>query len=473
MYYDNFGLLRPPFQITPDTSLFFPDGDRQAILEGIAYALQKGEGMLKVVGEVGSGKTLLSRRLEETLPDRFSVVYLINPVIAARDILLAIATELGLPGCERLSPLELQSALQRYLMQLHAEKRQVVVIIDEAQAMPLQALEEIRLLGNLETATSKLLQIVLFGQPELDQHLDDPSVRQIKERITHHFVLRPFSSQEIRNYLGFRLHQTGYRGPEIFSYLAGRLISLFSRGLLRRVNIIADKSFLAAFASHSDRIRMAHIWAAAKDSNFIPRQLTMLKGGGVVLLLLAMSPVLQPRELPLLFAGTDRVGGYTVEQAGSEGYATPEPAQIVTAPLVEPTPAVEPSAGTAPVQQLLDQRLEQTRKLLASERRPAFSIQLLQAEGSYKDELQRLLKEEIPAALLDEIYIYPLRHNNGNLLTVLYGAFDSFAEAQKRLQALPAVMLRSSPYIRNFPKQHALQDGLVLRLAEHSGEGTL
>ena len=105
MYYDNFGLLRPPFFRLRLIRHFFPDGDRQAILEGIAYALQKGEGMLKVVGEVGSGKTLLSRRLEETLPDRFSVVYLINPVIAARDILLAIATELGLPGCERLSPL--------------------------------------------------------------------------------------------------------------------------------------------------------------------------------------------------------------------------------------------------------------------------------------------------------------------------------------------------------------------------------
>ena len=475
MYYDNFGLLRPPFQITPDTSLFFPDGDRQAILEGIAYALQKGEGMLKVVGEVGSGKTLLSRRLEETLPDRFSVVYLINPVIAARDILLAIATELGLPGCERLSPLELQSALQHYLMQLHAEKRQVVVIIDEAQAMPLQALEEIRLLGNLETATSKLLQIVLFGQPELDQHLDDPGVRQIKERITHHFVLRPFSSQEIRNYLGFRLHQTGYRGPEIFSYLAGRLISLFSRGLLRRVNIIADKSFLAAFASHSDRIRVEHIWAAAKDSNFIPRQLTILKGGGVVLLLLAMSLVLLPRELPSLslFAGTGGGGIYAAEHVGTEGYILPEPAQVDTAPLIEPTPAVEPATGALPMQQLLDQRLEQTRKLLASEQRPAFSIQILQAKGSYKGKLERLLKEEIPTALLDEIYIYPLRHNNGTLLTVLYGAFDSFAEAQQRLQALPAVMHRSSPYIRNFPKQHALQDGLVLRLAEHSGEGTL
>jgi hypothetical protein len=244
--------------------------------------------------------------------------------------------------------------------------------------------------------------------------------------------------------------------------------------LLRRVNIIADKSFLAAFASHSDRIRMAHIWAAAKDSNLIPHQMTMLKGGGVVLLL-AMSLVLLPRELPSLslFAGTDGVRGYAAEYAGTEGFILPEPAQVDTAPLIEPTPAVALAAGAVPVQQLLDQRLEQTRKLLASERRPAFSIQILQAKGSYKGKLERLLKQEIPAALLDEIYIYPLRHNNRNLLTVLYGAFDSFAEAQKRLQALPAIMHRSSPYIRNFPKQHALQDSLVLRLAEHSGEGTL
>ena len=166
---------------------------------------------------------------------------------------------------------ELQSALQHYLMQLHAEKRQVVVIIDEAQAMPLRALEEIRLLGNLETATSKLLQIVLFGQPELDQHLDDPGVRQIKERITTTSLLRPFSSQEIRNYLGF-VFTRPVTEDGIFSYLAGRLISLFSRGFATRQyhrGQVIPGSFAA---SHSDRIRVEHIWARGERQQFYPRQ---------------------------------------------------------------------------------------------------------------------------------------------------------------------------------------------------------
>ncbi len=168
MYYEYFGLKQPPFKITPDTSLFFPGGDRGAILDALIYAIVSGEGIVKLVGEVGSGKTTLCRMLEKELPDNIEIVYLANPSLSPDNILHAIAFELGLHVNANESRLQVMNELQNYLLERHAENKQVVVFVEEAQSMPIATLEEIRLLSNLETANSKLLQIVIFGQPELD-----------------------------------------------------------------------------------------------------------------------------------------------------------------------------------------------------------------------------------------------------------------------------------------------------------------
>lgn len=268
MYCEHFGVNRPPFRITPDTQLFFTGASRGAVLDAMVYAISRGEGIIKVVGEVGSGKTMLCRMLGVSLPDRVEVVYLANPRMAPDDILRAIAFEMRLPLEAGMDRLQVMQVLQQRLLAMHAEDRQVVVFVEEAQGMPLETLEEIRLLSNLETQQHKLLQMVLFGQPELEEKIAVPEIRQLKERITHSFELPPFGARDVRAYLGLRMGAAGYRGPEVFSDRAIRRMVRVSQGLVRRVNILADKALLAAYASGEHRVTGRHVKAAASDSEF-------------------------------------------------------------------------------------------------------------------------------------------------------------------------------------------------------------
>jgi MSHA biogenesis protein MshM len=268
MYEEYFGLERPPFKITPDTSLFFEGGKRGDILGALAYAIHRGEGIIKVVGEVGSGKTMLCRMLQLKLPDTVEIVYIANPSVSAEDILFVIAHELSLSVEKDASKHQVIRMLQDYLLQRHMENKQVVLFVEEAQGMPLDTLEEIRLLSNLETDENKLLQIILFGQPELDQNLAIKSIRQLRERITHNFELEPLTQQEIHKYLNFRMRQVGYTGPELISDSVAKKVEQHSEGLLRRINIIADKILLSAFAEGTHNLGSKHVTAAVNDSAF-------------------------------------------------------------------------------------------------------------------------------------------------------------------------------------------------------------
>jgi hypothetical protein len=163
---------------------------------------------------------------------------------------------------------EVMRALQRHLVDLHARGKQVVIFIEEAQGMPLETLEEIRLLSNLETGRHKLLQIVLFGQPELDENLSLRSIRQLRERISHSFELPPLTAGEICSYLNFRMRQVGYRGPDLITARIGRAIARYSDGLIRRVNILADKTLLAAYSSNTHTVKVRHVRHAARDCAF-------------------------------------------------------------------------------------------------------------------------------------------------------------------------------------------------------------
>jgi type II secretory pathway predicted ATPase ExeA len=270
MYYAHFGLKQPPFRITPDTSLFFPGANRGAVLDALVYAIQSGEGIVKVVGEVGSGKTMLCRMLEKELPaDRIEIVYLANPRLPADQVLHAIAFELKLDIRENTPRLEVLNRLQQHLLECHARNRQVVVFVEEAQGMPIETLEEIRLLSNLETRHNKLLQIVLFGQPELDERIARPEIRQLRERITYSFELTPFHTNDIREYLNSRLRACGWRRGELFDEAAVRRIDRYSRGLVRRINILADKALLAAYAENRTNVTAADVERAARDSEFM------------------------------------------------------------------------------------------------------------------------------------------------------------------------------------------------------------
>ena len=266
MYHEFYGLRQAPFKITPDTKLFFNGGHRGEILEALVYAISSGEGIVKVVGEVGSGKTMLCRMLEVRLPDQVEIVYLPNPSLTPEDILHNIALEMGLEVNPAANRIHVMQDLHHCLLERHANNQRVVVFVEEAQAMPLETLEEIRLLSNLETQQDKLLQIVLFGQPELDKNLNVRSIRQLRERITHSFNLPPLTAENIQEYVRFRLNAVGYRGPDMFDHGAYKAIAAASRGLTRRVNILADKSLLAAFAENTHKVSRKHALKAIADS---------------------------------------------------------------------------------------------------------------------------------------------------------------------------------------------------------------
>ena len=268
MYEEYFGLERPPFKISPDTNLFYEGGNRGDILGALQYAIHRGEGIVKVVGEVGSGKTMLCRMLQLKLPKSVEIIYIGNPSVSAEDILFVIAHELELPATKDASKHEVMHMLQDYLLQRHIENKQVVLFIEEAQGMPLDTLEEIRLLSNLETDQHKLLQIIMFGQPELDENLSKNSIRQLRERITHNFDLSPLTPDEIHNYLNFRMREVGYTGPELITPGLANKVAQYSGGLVRRINIIADKILLSAYAESTHNLTTRHVVAAVNDSAF-------------------------------------------------------------------------------------------------------------------------------------------------------------------------------------------------------------
>lgn len=268
MYLDYFGLERPPFQITPDTSQFYGGSERSTALAALIYAIEHGCTIIKVIGEVGAGKTMLCRKLAYCLSENIDIAYISNPSLSPEDILQMIALELNISIKPDWKKVQLMQAIVETLLKKHTIGKKVVVFIEEAQSMPLPTLEEIRLLSNLETDEAKLLQIVLFGQPELDINLAKQEIRQFKERINYSIYLKPFEKKDIANYLDFRLRNAGYQGPSLFNEKISNIISKYSKGLARRINIIADKALLIAFMNRRHNISKKDILLAAKDSEF-------------------------------------------------------------------------------------------------------------------------------------------------------------------------------------------------------------
>jgi len=348
MYLDHFGLHELPFRITPHTDFFFSGANRGATLEALLYAIGHDEGIVKVSGEVGSGKTMLCRVLMERLPAHVDTIFLSNPSIAREEILYAIADELKLE-VEGERPTIVLRVLHEHLIDLYAQDRRVVVLIDEAHAMPQETLEQIRLLSNLESSRSKLLQIVLFGQPELDEHLNTPQMRQLKERITHSFRLDPLVRSDIEAYLDFRMRAAGYRGPNVFSAAAVRGIVKASKGYTRRVNILADKSLLAAFADNTHGISAKHVHRAVRDSEFYTSRVSKAKiglaAGGVaagLALGLGLHYVLSP--------STPSAAAVAAPAQAAAPVAAVSQSQNAAAPIQSPATSVATNA-TAPAQQ--------------------------------------------------------------------------------------------------------------------------
>ena len=266
MYLDHFGLSELPFGITPDTSFTVLTRSHQEALNTLLVALNSGEGFIKITGEVGTGKSLLCRRLLQALPENAVSAYLPNPYLAPRTLLLALAEELGVAVDSASDDYHLLKCVNEALLAYAGDERPVVVCIDEAQAMPLETLESLRLLSNLETEKRKLLQIVLVGQPELDRKLAEPSVRQLLQRIAFHYRLGCLGREEVGNYLAHRLRVAGYRGDELFAPRTVRSLHRASRGTPRLLNILAHKSLLAVYGEGKHAVLPRHVRQAAADT---------------------------------------------------------------------------------------------------------------------------------------------------------------------------------------------------------------
>nr|WP_217344034.1 AAA family ATPase [Noviherbaspirillum sp. L7-7A]MBV0878137.1 AAA family ATPase [Noviherbaspirillum sp. L7-7A] len=271
MYTGHFGLREPPFGITPDTSFFFGCRSYQEALNTLLIAAQNGEGFIKITGEVGTGKTLLCRKFMATLDAGFYTAYIPNPALEPRALIMALAEELEIvlePGIEQH---QLIKQINLRLLDLAREDRRVLLCIDEAQAMPVESLEALRLLTNLETEKRKLLQIVMFGQPELDRKLEINEIRQLKQRITFQYRLSPLDRDELQFYLSHRLSVAGYAGGRLFGPGAVRALHRASSGYPRLVNILGHKALMLAYGEGRQQVGTRHVQAAAGDTGSVAK----------------------------------------------------------------------------------------------------------------------------------------------------------------------------------------------------------
>lgn len=493
MYCDFFGLKAAPFRVTPDTSLFYAGGEREALLNAIVYAISHGDGMVKVVGEVGSGKTMLTRMLEKSLPDTVTIIYLPNPSLAAKDLVFAIGHELGIELDHSQTKTHALLAIQKKLLEIHASNQRVVVFIDEAQCMPLDTLEELRLLTNLETETDKLLQLVLFGQPELDDHLSHPSVRQIKERIIHNLYLKPFTPAEVAEYLAFRLHKAGYNGSPLFSPSALKALSKYSDGLPRRLSILADKSMLAAFAAQLSTISAKEVRTAYGDNEANIRS-TSTKRPGMLPMTLGVATIIAIISIGLFTLYKNALwpfghsSNYAPQPSDShnEGTYTPSalpsstperksapqsskplevstlanddelPASKVALPpqprssetfTIDPVP-ISDKRGINNDTPLLNQVLSKTADWLDNPGNMVYTIQIMSTEMEDKNKLEEFLESYSDQQHGQQLFILPIANEDETLFAVTYGGFSHYQSAKEQLETLPDAMKRFNPYIK-------------------------
>lgn len=266
MYTAHFGLQETPFGITPDTSYFFNSPRSQEALNTLLVAARNGEGFIKITGEVGTGKTLLCRKFMATLEDEFVTAYIPNPYLEPRTLMLALADELEIRLDKDVDQHQLLKAITMRLVELAQQDKRVLLCLDEAQAIPIESLEALRLLTNLETEKRKLLQIVLFGQPELNDNLQLNSIRQLAQRITFSYHLGPLTRDDLEFYLAHRLRVAGYAGSRLFQRGAVKALYQASGGVPRLVNILAHKALMVAYGQGRMQVGAAHVRDAANDT---------------------------------------------------------------------------------------------------------------------------------------------------------------------------------------------------------------
>ena len=264
MYLDYYGLTEPPFDITPNPRFLFYSVKHREAFNHLLYGIRERKGFVQLTGEVGAGKTTLCRAMLEQLDGHYATALILNPVMSANELMKAIALEYGLPvnGLDRLETL---GVINQFLLQQVERGQDTVLIIDEAQDLTEELLEQVRLLSNLETDNRKLLQIVLLGQPELRDRLNSPRLRQLRQRITVRFHLPPLSRYEVTQYIQHRLYVSGANGEPRFTRPAVWRLCRYTQGIPRLVNAVCDKALLAGFVNQRERIDYRMVGQAIRE----------------------------------------------------------------------------------------------------------------------------------------------------------------------------------------------------------------
>jgi type II secretory pathway predicted ATPase ExeA len=381
----------------------------------------------------------------ERLPPHVDTIYLATASLGRDEILQAIADELRLKFSSERTAVALRE-LQEHLIGLYAGGRRVVILIDEAHVMPEETLEQVRLLSNLESNRHKLLQIVLFGQPELDATLARTSLRQLRDRITHSFRMRPLSPAEVGKYVSFRMRAAGYRGPDVFAPGAVARLASAAGGLTRRINILADKSLLAAFSEGGHAVTRRHVRAAVRDSEFgsVPR---------------TARPVLYA-ALAALVAGLSIGSAVQWRWTGPVELPVAQPiqpvvaAQVPKAPMPEPAPRLAPEQARRiaafPVgrQRLLAERIAATRDVLEQAPDDHYAIELFVTDNTDAARMERFLLRAREMVPLDDLFVIPMAGGAPYRLRVILGDYASLDEAlaaEKRLPPKYQEAFRTAP----------------------------
>jgi len=472
LYLEHFGLTEVPFRITPHTDFFFDGADRGATLEALIYAVLHDEGIVKVSGEVGSGKTMLCRVLMERLPKEVETIYLATPSLAKDEIIHAIGDDLKLAFSQERRTVALRE-LQERLIELYGQGRRVVVLIDEAHVMPEDTLEQVRLLSNLESNRHKLLQIVLFGQPELDATLAKAQLRQLRDRITHSFRMRPLSPAEVSKYISFRMRAAGYRGPDVFLPGATALIARASQGLNRRINILSDKALLAAFTENGHAVGERQVRAAIADSEFAsvkrpPVSRAAVLGVAALIAGVAIgalipwergpAPTPPPAAKPQpVVAPQPKPAAVVVAAAEDQEDEEEEIELYAQAALEWPPSHLTPaqlrrlSAYSAPGQKLVAEGLAATIEVLTHADNDRYSLELYTTDNSDPARVERFLTRARDLVPLEQMFIIPLGKEGAWRMRVALGQYGSREEALDAARRLPPKYQRAfQPLPRTF-----------------------
>jgi MSHA biogenesis protein MshM len=272
MYLEHFGLQDFPFSITPGTKFFFASQTSQEALNTLQVAVMMGEGFMKITGEVGTGKTLLCRKLIASLDEQYQVAYILNPYLEPLALFVELAAELGIErpkAGETRQDYQVLEVLKQRVLELNQAGKRVVICLDEVQAMPIETLEALRLLTNLETENRKLLQVIIFGQPELEDRLNHHSVRQLRQRITFHYQLKPLSKTEFGYYIQHRLAVVGYQRGQLFTPAALWMLNRKSGCVPRLINILANKAMLSAYGKGRKLVALGDMMRAVSDTDSV------------------------------------------------------------------------------------------------------------------------------------------------------------------------------------------------------------